>query len=140
MVKATWEKKLKVLGVDRSKFLSGQQLRERLDIKTMTMYRWQRVDPAFPKMHRPFGKGGYPVTLYSIRDVEEYERVLAERRESIIKNILSGVERELRGDECLCMSRVIKVMSSSNILPRAHDTKMLPFLGSTARWKDNRKD
>ena len=130
-----WKQKLKALGVDRSKFLSGQQLRERLDIQTMTMYRWMKIDPAFPEVHRPFGKKGYPVTLFRIKDVEEYERVLAARREDLIKSVLSAVERELRREV-----RISSIVAAASGHLQPQGKKMLPFLGSNIRWKDLRKD
>src|SRR5262249_36693635 len=117
-------------------FLSGQQLRERLDIKAVTMYRWMKIDPAFPEAHRPFGKKGYPITLFSIKDVEEYERVLAARREDLIKSILAAVERELRRE--VRISRIVD--AASGHLQPLRGKKMLPFLGSNIRWKDLRKD
>jgi hypothetical protein len=130
-----WKSKLKALGVDRSKFLTGQQLRARLDIKAMTMYRWMKIDPAFPEVHRPFGKKGYPVTLFAIRDVEEYERILAARREDLIKNILVAIERELRREV-----RISSIVAAASGHLQPEGKKMLPFLGSNIRWKDLRKD
>jgi predicted DNA-binding transcriptional regulator AlpA len=79
-----WNAKLKDLGIDRSKFLSGRELYKWLNVTAPTMYRWMKIDPAFPRALRPF-KQQKSITLFSVEDVAEYERVLAARREDLIQ-------------------------------------------------------
>ena len=93
---------------DRSKYLSGAELCDRLGIAAPGLYHRMEGDPDFPKMMRPSGLGN--VTLFSISEVEAYEEKQEERREDLIQRIVAAVERELRSSRGVQLSRAYAAM------------------------------
>ena len=76
-----------------------------MNVTAPTLYRWMKIDPAFPRALRPF-KQKKSITLFSVEDVAEYERVLAARREDLIKRVVSAIESDLHGGKELSISNV----------------------------------